>query len=232
MPRITFANLPEEKRDPVLHAALEEFSRCSYHTASVNVICRNAGIPKGSFYQYFENKQDLYVHLMLTVLDKKHAMLRESLENSGTIHFKDRLKALYAAGYSFAAAHPLLDGLGSRFAAETDPVVTAPVLAAARRPSEDVFTTLVENAQQAGEIRADLPVGQVRLLLFAVNHQVGEAVRGFRDECRKKTGADSASWTEGVEQETNRLLDAMLEMVLQGIGTQQSPGVRGEGELP
>jgi AcrR family transcriptional regulator len=223
MPKQTFLNLPDEKRDPILRAALEEFSCCSYHAASVNIICRNSGIPKGSFYQYFENKMDLYVHLMLTVLEQKNAMLQQTLAQSGDMCFFDRLKALYAAGFSFAATHPLLAELGNRFAAETEQKVKVPVLAAARKPSEDVFTTLVLQAQQAGDIRSDLPVDQVLLLLFAVNQQIGDAIKGYRDVRRDEMEEERATRAKNAESAANRLLDMMLRMVFEGIGNRHEP---------
>ncbi len=225
MPKQTFLNLPDNKREPILQAALEEFSRCNYHAASVNTVCRNAGIPKGSFYQYFENKMDLYVHLMMTVLEQKNAMLQQTLAQSGDMCFFDRLKALYAAGFSFAATHPLLAELGNRFAAETDQEVKAPVLAAARKPSEDVFTTLVLQAQQAGDIRSDLPVDQVLLLLFAVNRQIGDAIKGYRDVRGNETEEERAMHAKKAESAANRLLDMMLRMVFQGIGNRQTSGM-------
>ena len=61
MPKETFFNLPEVKRGAILDAALEEFAAYPYDQASVNRIVARAGIPKGSFYQYFENKKDLYL---------------------------------------------------------------------------------------------------------------------------------------------------------------------------
>lgn len=225
MPKQTFLNLPGEKREPILRAALEEFSRCHFHAASVNTVCRNAGIPKGSFYQYFENKLDLYIHLMLTVLEEKNAMLQQSLMQSADKCFFERLKALYAAGFSFAATHPLLAELGNRFASETDREVTTPVLAAARKPSEDVFTTLVVHAQQAGDIRSDLPVDQVLLLLFAVNQQIGESIKGYRELSREAAEEEREKGAERAESEANRLLDMMLRMVFHGIGTHHESGM-------
>ena len=49
MPSATFYNLPAEKRERLLRAAREEFSRVPYESASVNRIIRSAGIPRGSF---------------------------------------------------------------------------------------------------------------------------------------------------------------------------------------
>ena len=64
MPSATFYNLPAEKRERLLRAAREEFSRVPYESASVNRIIRSAGIPRGSFYMYFTDKEELFGHLM------------------------------------------------------------------------------------------------------------------------------------------------------------------------
>lgn len=64
MPKATFYNLSEEKKNRIFAAALQEFSVRTFSQASLNQIIKNAGIPKGSFYQYFENKEDLYLCLM------------------------------------------------------------------------------------------------------------------------------------------------------------------------
>lgn len=60
----TFLHLPEEKRNRFLEAAWEEFTSVSYAEASINQIVRRAGVPRGSFYQYFTDKQDLFLYLM------------------------------------------------------------------------------------------------------------------------------------------------------------------------
>ena len=64
MPTTTFFNLPEEKRERLLAAARAEFARTSYEEASVNRIIQAAGIPRGSFYMYFTDKEELFRYLM------------------------------------------------------------------------------------------------------------------------------------------------------------------------
>ncbi|MCA2000505.1 MAG: TetR/AcrR family transcriptional regulator, partial [Chloroflexi bacterium] len=56
MPKQTFLNLPEEKRQAVVRAAIDEFADYGFEASSVNRIVANSGISKGSFYQYFEDK--------------------------------------------------------------------------------------------------------------------------------------------------------------------------------
>lgn len=60
MPKQTFFNLPVEKQTRLLEAAHHEFSRRGFNEASINQIIKEAGVSRGSFYQYFEDKHDLY----------------------------------------------------------------------------------------------------------------------------------------------------------------------------
>lgn len=59
----TFLRLPEEKRSRFLDAAWEEFTTTSLQDASINQIVQRARIPRGSFYQYFADKEDLFGYL-------------------------------------------------------------------------------------------------------------------------------------------------------------------------
>ena len=60
----TFLRLSEEKRKRVLDAAWGEFTRVSYAEVSINQIIQRAGISRGSFYQYFKDKEALMRYLM------------------------------------------------------------------------------------------------------------------------------------------------------------------------
>lgn len=77
MPKSTFYNLSDEKKSRILDAALGEFSVRTFSQASLNQIIKNADIPKGSFYQYFDNKEDLYLYLMEVASKEKIEILRQ-----------------------------------------------------------------------------------------------------------------------------------------------------------
>lgn len=64
MPTERFFNLPEEKQKRIVQASLAEFGRVPFEEISINRIIQDAGIPRGSFYQYFEDKQDLRSYLL------------------------------------------------------------------------------------------------------------------------------------------------------------------------
>ena len=64
MPTQTFFNLPPPKREKLLHAAVAEFARRPYGEVSISRIIQAAEIPRGSFYQYFADKTDLFRHVI------------------------------------------------------------------------------------------------------------------------------------------------------------------------
>lgn len=64
MPTSTFYNLPEDKKNRVISAAIDEFLRVDNGEIVIKNIINQAGIPRGSFYQYFESKEDLVDYIM------------------------------------------------------------------------------------------------------------------------------------------------------------------------
>lgn len=79
MPSSTFLNLPAQKQEKLLEAATREFSRRPYTEASINQIIKDAGIPRGSFYMYFTDKEDLFRYLLSGYVDQMVMVLEEAL---------------------------------------------------------------------------------------------------------------------------------------------------------
>ena len=65
----TFLRLPEEKRNRFLGAAWEEFTKVPFSEASINKIVLRARVPRGSFYQYFTDKEELFFYLLGGMLE-------------------------------------------------------------------------------------------------------------------------------------------------------------------
>ena len=60
MAKQTFINLNEDKKNRIIKSLKKEFSRASLKDALVSNIVKEAGIPRGSFYQYFDDIEDSY----------------------------------------------------------------------------------------------------------------------------------------------------------------------------
>ena len=72
-------NLPAEKQEKLLEAATREFSHRPFNEASINQIIKEAGIPRGSFYMYFQDKEDLFRYLLKGYVDQLFMLLEEFL---------------------------------------------------------------------------------------------------------------------------------------------------------
>lgn len=53
-------NMDKTKREKLINAAIDEFSKYPFEKASTNNIVKNAGISKGLLFHYFKDKQELY----------------------------------------------------------------------------------------------------------------------------------------------------------------------------
>ena len=87
----TFLRLPEEKRRRFLGAAWEEFSGARFSDVSINQFVRRAGIPRGSFYQYFSDKEDLFAYLLEEVRNHVKEEYRRVLRDCGGDIFQAQL---------------------------------------------------------------------------------------------------------------------------------------------
>ena len=85
MPKQTFQNLPEDKKKKILEAAKNEFSRVSVTEASINNIVTRANIARGSFYQYFESKEDLLLFMVNEASDEVKKMVDKKIKEKGDI---------------------------------------------------------------------------------------------------------------------------------------------------
>ena len=114
MPKVTFFHLPQEKRHLIENVAIEEFAENSLHSASVNAIVSNASIAKGSFYQYFENLEDLYKHVLNIIKNCKLDLISTlplPANNLDTFRYLQRLLQIELA---FELKYPLLSKVERR----------------------------------------------------------------------------------------------------------------------
>ncbi len=82
MPSNTFLNLEKRKQEKLLTAAKHEFSKETFANASINQIIKEAKISRGSFYMYFEDKEDLYQYLLQQSIEKTYDKMVDTLRTS------------------------------------------------------------------------------------------------------------------------------------------------------
>ena len=83
MPTERFLKLGEEKRRRIMEAAVEEFANYSIADASINRVIRSAGISRGSFYTYFDDKEDLFRYVLRDFRDAAALGILETVRGCG-----------------------------------------------------------------------------------------------------------------------------------------------------
>lgn len=83
MPTERFYHLSEKKKEMIREAAVQEFIRVSPEQASINQIVRNAEISRGSFYTYFEDKEDLMRYVFEDLIRQVREFCKNLLRDSG-----------------------------------------------------------------------------------------------------------------------------------------------------
>ncbi|TVR88904.1 MAG: TetR/AcrR family transcriptional regulator [Trueperaceae bacterium] len=215
MPTATFLHLPAEKRERFTTAALDEFAVHDYRTASVSRIARAAGIAKGSVYQYFDGKQDLYLHLVTLAAERKFGFIDGSLPADASGFFtRFRLTVFHGARFDFT--HPKLAGLLYNATYEPTGPETRAVSAQLKAASQRYIRGLVDAGIRAGDLRADLDVD---FAVFAL-YQLSVSLRDYMSERFDFSFADAVRHGGGSpvpEDDLMAVLDAFVDVLERGM---------------
>ncbi len=155
MPKETFNNLKNEKKELIIQATIKELSQHPYEHINLANIIRDAKIPRGSFYQYFEDKDDLYMFFILHVAEVKGSFFSDVFDLSSEMPFLERFKKLYLRGFLFAHAYPDLVKAG-QFLTSSSLFKNSDLYKNSYVGGLQFFEHLIKKDQDLGIIRHDL----------------------------------------------------------------------------
>lgn len=207
MPNPAFFNLPKDKRDLIISVALDEFSAAIYDLASINQICKKSNIAKGSFYQYFTDKLDLYVYIMTLAVDEKIRFFNEVLSEFNSLTLLEKVRTLFIRGFDFSIKYPQFAALGEQFIKETNENAKSAVIKVGEKRSESLFVAMVEDARSKGEISEDVDSMVLSMLLQSINKTVNEYIQSRPDKDDKSDQSE----------EITKLVDSLLSIIYNGI---------------
>ncbi|MCA9515677.1 MAG: TetR/AcrR family transcriptional regulator [Myxococcales bacterium] len=169
MPRPRFDKLPPEKRRAILDAAGEELATHGFDKASLNAIIARAGVSKGAFYYYFDDKVDLFA-TVLEDLDATYAW-SDALRAEGVTkdNFWDRMRELTERTFADARERPWLMDVGKVFYEVPAEVRESPRLRDVFAHMDAAFQSFVRRGQEVGAIRTDLPATLLIALFYAID---------------------------------------------------------------
>lgn len=226
MPRVTFMNLPEAKRARIVSAAIEEFSGAPYGQATLDRIAKNSSVAKGSLYQYFEGKLDLYRYLLLEVLPsrKMQATVMDAPNKSDGVWAE--FEHAFVSGLHFSRQEPQLTRLGIRFLRDYDQLPELRAIAASHREMSHAWVTeILQRGQRQGEISRQL---DLRLAAPFVAHSLGE---GSIQMIAVILGVSLEEYLEKPElaqsleaKQIKALISSILDMLRLGLGQRENEG--------
>jgi AcrR family transcriptional regulator len=154
MPNQTFFNLNEEKQNRIMESAINEFSSKIYEQVNLSDIIRKAKIPRGSFYQYFEDKKDLYLHILETIKQTKLKYMGDTFYNED-IPFTDLVLLLYKQGVQFAIDHPKFVEIFDKLLSNRNDIYDE-IMKENLAIAKTYYISRIEKDKEKGYIRKDL----------------------------------------------------------------------------
>jgi len=174
----TFANLPDKKRSLIVSVMIREFALNGYRQASLNNIAKDCGISKGSLYQYFHSKEEMFLYVFQQFTSLVKSSLPNSDENlfTGKKGFWQVVKGVLQAGVRFIDCHPEYFKLYLRVLFEHDLPKREELIASVRLFSKEYFLPLVQQARKEAIIRQDVSANMV---VFAIDAMLDRFLQGY-----------------------------------------------------
>lgn len=188
----------EETRTKIIDAAIRLFSKTGYNKASVDDICKKAGISKGAFYHHFKSKQELF----LAILDNWLKAIDNSIEASKDMTVPETFMQIAEAfPYFFETADaglPMFLEFWTQ--ASRDKKIWDATIAPYRRYHK-YFTTLIEKGVEEGSFVEVDPELASRMI---VSTAMGMFLQSLLDP-------KGAKWEKVARDSTNMLVNSLLK---------------------
>ncbi|HWI62243.1 MAG TPA: TetR/AcrR family transcriptional regulator [Symbiobacteriaceae bacterium] len=175
MPTQTFFNLPEPKRQAIIDIAIDEFAENDFAHASISRMVAKAGIAKGSFYQYFADKEDLYLHLIQLAGQEKLRFVQGLKPPNPTMGLFPYIRWLMEVGSNFHLGSPKLERVVYR-ALYAESGLPLEAIARMREQSAAYYRQLVQMGMNQGDIDPAYDPEMVTFLLTTLTTEVGKHI--------------------------------------------------------
>jgi AcrR family transcriptional regulator len=151
MVRVT-TNVKETTRARLLIAAAQEFAQAGFERANIDAISQAAGYAKGTIYNYFSSKEDLF----LAVVEEALAQAAAAGPETGVASARERLTAVLAGFCGWASQQDSLARVLVRECLMGTPGLYPRVIGA-EWPLTGELEAIIQEGLHNGEFRADVP---------------------------------------------------------------------------
>jgi len=167
MPTPTYFNLPKEKREAIEQASILEFANHTFSEASINQIVKASNISRGSFYQYFEDKEDCYLHILTMIAKEKMKLFGTIVNRSEQDSIFDEYEQMLEATIEWIKQKPLYYQMGMYMDMDDSEFIQK--LIRRNQASMDYFIQLVKRDQDRGLIKSSINPVVLVDMLWSIN---------------------------------------------------------------
>ena len=169
MAKPTYYNLEKDKQERLVDACMEEFSSYTFSDASINSIIKRAEISRGSFYQYFEDKEDCYLEMLDIIAEEKYRIFKDVVQAEASNVFEAYLNMLRQVKI-WMEAQPRYYKIGVLM--ELDKSSFIQKLIKQNPGMMEYFLSLIRKDQANGIIRPDVNPQLLSDVLIGINQKL------------------------------------------------------------
>lgn len=147
MPTGTWERLPDDKRRTITAVAEAEFAARGFSGASLNTISRQAGVSKGSLFQYFTDKADLWRFIVDRASERTAAHMLDAMQMRDPSDSASMIDHLAEQWIGYFFDHPLDRALAAAATMDPDPLASSTVTTAALPYFRTVITEALSGAE-------------------------------------------------------------------------------------
>lgn len=210
MPKKTFLRLDEDKQERVIRAAISEFHKNGFERAKIETIADNAGVAKGSIYQYFEDKKELFMYSVTWSMEyflkgmDKHTPLKEmDVFDYLLKDRRERFELFRREGALLMFYQDLMSGKFGR--------LTKPVIEGLWKMGDEFILQLIAVGKKKDTIRTDMDDHVLALFFKGVTTQLDEYIFG-------EMGKENFELSELMYEEMEGLIKKMVNLMRTGMG--------------
>lgn len=215
MPSQTFYNLPDKRQQIIIDAAITEFANHSYEAASISSIVSEAKIAKGSFYQYFEDKQDLYLYLVDLAIEARNSFIMGVNLPSIKAGFFVYLRALFEAILAFQLANPAFTQILYRGPNHGDVPFRDEVFKRTQAGSIAFMRQRVQEGITQGQLSADINPDIAAFTIVTLGNELRNFIPDYLGLNVKQLVKEGPELDPGA---INKILDNFVRILERGIG--------------
>lgn len=104
MPKETLFKIAAEKRERLLREAARLFAERGFNQTDMAQLASRAGVAKGSIYNYFENKEDLYLYVCRDGMRRSREAIYGRMDPEWDVY--RQIEHIFRQGARFVRSHP------------------------------------------------------------------------------------------------------------------------------